>query len=213
MVLIPSSSEIKPLALHPEPSAYYGLLTDPVGQYGQAPYGASVAFTLRGSPLFVEKAHILFDNFGGEIINGPKDGSRPRWRESRPVVLRSTPNPEVWFFCMPPVRVKIALKTYFYCNIYRTKGIITPILDEDGDKIDSMCSNEDEMDMEAAVLAETFYHYEIPIDYGALPEYYGGGRPGPEHDLMEAASEDEDDYCVRPEHYTLAADQSNLQKS
>lgn len=214
VLLAPASPPIvEPLAVAPDPSAYYGLLTDPVGRYGRAPYGAAMAFTLRGSPLFVEKAHTLFDSFGGEIINGPKDGSRPRWRESRPVVLRSTPNPEVWFFCMPPARVKIALKTYFYCQIYRAKGIITPILDEDGDRIDSTCSNEGEIDREAAVLAETFYRHEIYIDYAALPEYYGGGRPAPEHDLMEAASEDEEGQDVRPECYTAAADRSGLQKA
>jgi len=180
------------LSVRPQPEAYYGLLTNPSGAYGRAPYGASIAYTLRGNEQFIQLAHTLFDNFGGEVINGPRDGTGKRWLENRPVVLRSTPNPTAWFFCMPEERFRLALRTYLYCQMYRHHAKIQVVVDEDGDRVDSICLNEAELEREAAVLADTFYHYEVRPDYGALPEYRKAEMDDFHHDIVSGAGHDVD---------------------
>jgi hypothetical protein len=149
-------------------TAFYGLLTDPVGAYGKAQYGASTAFTLRGDAEFLRKAQNLFDSFGGETENGPPDDRR---LEYRPISFRRGNDTNCLFFCMPPARYLKALTLYFRGQLVHYKGVWKVHRDKDGEYLGQDLLNEPQLEGEAESLAQSFYHHEISLDYRAIPEY------------------------------------------
>lgn len=156
------------------PEAYYGLLTDPPGQYGTAKYGASTAFTLRGSEAFLTKAQNLFDSFGGgsEVISAK--GYGPRRVEHRPTVYRQGNDEGSLFFCMAPKRFKRAIYLYLYGRLIWTKGDWKRDYDEEGNYQGSECLNEKELEKEAEQLTQSFMTHKLALDYRAIPEYAPG---------------------------------------
>jgi hypothetical protein len=150
-------------------SAYYGLLDSPAGTYGRAHHGASLAFTLRGSEDFLEKASNLFDSFGGEIINGPLDGERHH--ESRPVVFHAGTAPHILYFCMPQERYLKSLFLYLYNRLVRAKGVWQRNVDPEGDFLSKDLLNEAALEAEAQELVTSFWHHEVSTDYAAIPRY------------------------------------------
>lgn len=156
---------VRPYEEKPSQDSYYGLLTNPPGVYGKTAYGSSTAITLRGSQLFRDKAYNLFASFGSECLryNQRKDTFRSETREPS---RRQGDEPNSEFFCMPPYRVKNALRLYFYGQICAARALVQVILDKrDREVLDTMYINEAEMMEEATRLAESFYWYEILPDY------------------------------------------------
>ncbi len=143
---------IAPHETPPLLESYFGLLTDPIGRYGRAAYGNTTAFTLRGCSLFRKKSYNLFCTFSGNFGD-------------REPILRNGDLPDSQFFCLPPYRVKTALRRYFYSKLYSCQAIVEPVFDDDREIIDSQCFNESELMYEAAKLAESFYFYEITPDH------------------------------------------------
>lgn len=156
----------------PPPEAYYGLLTDPPGQYGTCKYGASVAFTLRGSEAFLTKAKNLFDSFGGgrEIISS-NNGLKPRRIDHRPTVYRQGNDEGSLFFCIAPKRFKRAIYLYLYGRLIWAKGDWKRDYDEEGNYQGSECLNEKDLEKEAEQLTQSFMTHKLNLDYRAIPEY------------------------------------------
>ncbi len=143
-------------------SNYYGLF-DPIGQYGLVDYAATQAVTLTGSKLFRDRAFNLFASFGGE-------SNRGGWVENRPPVLRASDRPDTQWFCLPRARIHTALRLFLYGQLYPIKGLIQPVLDEEGDQIDSICTNEDALMEESSNLATQFMTEQMVWDYSAIPQ-------------------------------------------
>lgn len=152
------------------PEAFLGLLTSPEGSYGRAHHGSSIAFTLRGSETFLERAQNLFDSFGGETENGPLDQRR---LEYRPVTFRQ--GNECLYFCMPPERYERAVRTFLYGQLVKAKAVWELIVDdsdpEDPITTDRVLLNEGDLEMEAAALASSFMAHEVNPDYRGIPDY------------------------------------------
>jgi hypothetical protein len=166
----PYYTVVQPYFPPPSPESYFGLLTDPVGQYGRAAYGSTTAFTLRGSPLFISRAYNLFASFGGETLK-PETGAKDTRTETREPVLRKGDEPNSAFFCMPPYRARNALRIYLYCQLYKRYAIIQTVLDNDRELVDTICTNEEELNHDAMRLSESFYYYEILPDHRTIASY------------------------------------------
>lgn len=188
------SSDGIPAIPRPEPSAYYGLLTNPPGRYGLVPFGKTMAVTLRGEPLFIRRASNLFCSFGGESwhSNG-RGGVR---RESREPAIYPGEIPDSAFFCMPENRIKTALRLYLYTQMYAAapKRIIR---DADGDIVDIECAETTEnLDHRAEQLAAAFIAYEMEADYAVIECYHQSSAIVAEHRILEQANAGEDDEQV-----------------
>ena len=155
----------------PPPEAYYGLLTDPPGQYGTCKYGASIAFTLRGNEAFLARARNLFDSFGGGSEFISSNGSGPRRVEHRPTVYRQGNDKDSLFFCMSPKRFKRAIYLYLYGQLIWAKGDWKSDYDEEGNYQGSECLNEEALEKEAEQLTQSFMTHKLNLDYRAIPEY------------------------------------------
>lgn len=185
------------------PDLYYGLLSNPPGQYGRATHGASTAFTLRGSHEFLTKAQNLFDSFGGEIENGPLDGSRPRYQERREVIFRAGNNRDSLYFCMAPERARRVLTTYLYAQLVHAKGQWRDRVDDEGDFIERECLNEGALETEAQELATSFYEHEIGLDYRAIPEYVPtAGLVEHGHTLSLGSDDAESSLTINPTYHS-----------
>ena len=174
----PIYTVIQPYSPAPAPESYFGLLTDPVGQYGRAAYGSTTAFTLRGSPLFISRAYNLFASFGGESFRRER-GDKGTRTETREPILRRGEEPNSMFFCMPPHRIRNALRLYFYAQLYKRRALVQVVIDSDGDFADSICVNEEEIMCEASRLAESFYYYEILPDHRTIGSWTNNSSDQP----------------------------------
>jgi hypothetical protein len=172
----------QPYAIRPEPAAYHGLLTDPVGRYGRVPYGACVAVTLRGCPTFLRRAENLFSSYGGDSYH--PDGRGGWRREMREPVFHDGDDPGTRFFCLPEGRVKAALRIWLYGQLCRTKAIRDYIRDAEGDVLETIYLNETALMVEAAQLAESFWAYEMRPDYAVLADRC---LPESHHQVLEYA--------------------------
>jgi len=160
---------VAPLVNPPPPEAYYGLLTDPPGEYGRCIHGSCKAITLRGSPEFIERASNLFSSFGGESQYPTLQGE---WRrQAREPLFHAGRHLNTAYFCMPVERAKTAVRLYLFAQLYKAKAVRQSILDEEGDSVGHICLNETDLEVEAAVLTETFWHHEVGPDYGVIPDY------------------------------------------
>jgi len=147
------------------PDAYYGLLTDPVGRYGKASWGASNVITLRGSAQFIAQASNLFSSFAPPArLNTPDRNS---------VTVHKSDHPDCAFFCMSLARARKALETYFYCQLAKAKAVRVWTYDTDGDVIGVTNANEGALELEAQHLAQSFMEHYLPTDYAAIPAEYG----------------------------------------
>lgn len=167
------------------PEAYYGLLTNPPGQYGRAKHGASTAFTLRGDRVFLDKAQNLFESFSGDTENGPLDGSAPRWREHRAITFREGNDKGSLFFCLSKDRFRKAISLYLYGQLVHFKGVWKEERDEeDGSFLGAECTNEGDLEIEADSLTTSFCANEVNPDYRAIPDYANTGGL-PEHEYHD----------------------------
>lgn len=162
----------------PATDPYYGLLIDPKGYYGLTSYGNTHAVTLTGSPLFQERGYNLFTSFGGETAGENE-------LESRVPPLHNSIRPDTVWFCMPKARVLMAIQLYFYTKLWTAKGECQDVRDEEGDFIETVCSNEDALMAEASELAAQFVALEMTPDSAALPKSDIGNRYVPrEHGVV-----------------------------
>ena len=112
----------------PKPEDYYGLLTNPPGRYGCMKDGMTFAITLRGSEEFAHRASNLFSSFVGDRISGRGPTTV---HYSTQVNVREGYDTDTWLFCMPISRLRIALRTYFYTQLYKAKVVWREIRDEE----------------------------------------------------------------------------------
>lgn len=145
------------------PDPYYGLLTNPPGQYGRIKSGHTAAVTLTGSPEFRARAYDLFASFGGEV-------KRAEWTESRLPIIRKADRPDTDWFYLPLPRIEGAVRLYLYGQLWRAKGVKRVVLDEEGDYVETVCDNEDALWEEAGALAARFVAEEMVSDWGAIPD-------------------------------------------
>ena len=149
------------------PEAYYGLLTDPEGTYQQGVYGDTIAFILKGSDEFRRRAINLFSSFDIGITRQSQQSREYTYHTN--LSVHPGREPDSCFFCLPTHRARAALTLYFYTQLYKDKGVKKYIKDNDGDLIDIVLENEDELNREADLLAQSFISHYIPVHYGNLP--------------------------------------------
>jgi hypothetical protein len=142
---------------------YYGLLSNPPGQYGRVKSGHTAAVTLTGSPEFRTRAYNLFASFGGET-------RRVEWVESRLPIVRKADRPDTDWFYLPLPRIEGALRLYFYGQLWQAKGVKRVVVDEDGDYVETICDNEAELWDEAGTMAARFVTEEMRSDWDAIPD-------------------------------------------
>jgi hypothetical protein len=147
------------------PESYYGLLTDPVGRYGKASWGASNVITLRGSDQFITQATNLFSSFAPPARLNTPDGNS--------ISVHRSDGPDCAFFCMSLARARKALETYFYCQLAKTKAARVWLHDTDGNVTGVTNANEGALEIEAQHLARSFITHYLPTDYAAIPAEYG----------------------------------------
>ena len=126
---------------------------------------------MRGNEDFIVKAQNLFENLGGDVENGPLDGSSPRWREHRAITFRQGNDKGSVFFCLPVKRFHKAINLYLYGQLVLAKGVWQEKRDEEGSFLGTECLNEGELEREAETLALSFYENEVGLDYRSIPEY------------------------------------------
>lgn len=153
---------------------YYGLLTNPPGEYGLATYGNTQAVILVGSPEFRERGYNLFASMGGEV-------KHLEYVESRLPILRPSDRLNTSWFCLPFARIEGALRLYFYGQLYGAKGVKRDLVDEEGDFMESVCDNEETLWEEAAQLACDFIVQHMRGQPGAIPELHPFRYHVPEH--------------------------------
>lgn len=133
---IPSS-----LSLPPDP--FFGLTTEPPGEWRVVPHGPDLALLLKGDDPFLDRAIVMLSTF-----DQPAPGHRLRYERVFEGVIRVFTS---------EARMIALLKRFFYCQVYRVKAMTEPILDDDGDVVDTNLLNEADLVAETDRLASAFY--------------------------------------------------------
>lgn len=139
------------------------LLNQPPGRYGLSSYGQTTAVVLTGGEEFRRKGYNLFVSMGGEAAR-EVESSTPL-----PPIHRADDRPDGIFFCLPVVRIRLALALYFNAHLIRANT--RDLLDEEGDFIEVVCDNESALWEEAQQLACDFVVNHMRPDSSALPTY------------------------------------------
>lgn len=160
----------------PEPTAYYGLLTNPPGRYSMVPHKDTTAVTFRGSESFIATASTLFCSFGGEVKRITKQGTS-RFERREPVVHRGMA-PDTAYLYMPKHRIEMVLRSYLYGQLCATKAQRHLVRDDEGDIIEIEYLNEEALAQEATQLALAFMAFEMEGDYGVVEASWGGTGGG-----------------------------------
>lgn len=177
----------------PTPEQYYGLLLDPPGQYGCMRYGSTIALTLRGTEEFARRASNLFSSFGGEGVR--RYGSTTHTYTAH-VKVREGYDADTWLVCVAPDRIRLSLRLYLYGQLMRTKAPWRDIVDSEGDFVESILDNEEQVTLalmkEATRLADSFIAYEIVTDYSVegLDTIMGAASDSDEYRLSQPQTPD-----------------------
>lgn len=168
---------------------YFGLLTQPPGEWGIIAYGSAQMLIIKGSSDFRERSLIFLSNY----IGGVKQ--RKGWMPDDRADVDGLLITEGVNYAMVPLskaRLTQALTTWFYGRIYQRKHDSTPVFgpfdEETGEApiIRWDLHNEEAMTQEAAALAAAFYesidgtslgcrfdsHSATPEDWDALGSAY-----------------------------------------
>lgn len=146
----PSLSLAAHAAIPAHDDPFYGLLTSPPGQWGLVWYGSDKGLVMRGDEVFLTRSLNLLSSYcsGGAAGRGHlHPGLLVKDRDQSGAI-------------MVPVseeRLKGGLTLWFYGQLYPSRRLLTEVLDEDGDVVESSCTNEEAMLREATNLAAAFY--------------------------------------------------------
>lgn len=132
-----------PPVLSLPPDAFFGLTTNPPGEWRIVPHGPQLALLLKGDDAFLDKAIVMLSTF-----DQPAPGHRLRYERLFEGVIR---------VFTTETRMISLLKRFFYCQVYRVKAMTEPVLGEDGEVVDTELLNEADLNAETDRVANAFY--------------------------------------------------------
>ena len=144
---------------------FFGLLTDPPGNWGLVAHGLDKTLVLQGTEAFLTKAlNFLHSYATGRLEDDPK---------SRDIELRFAPPDEAnrVLVTISEARLRRALRLWFYGQLFHLRADTRPVVDEEGDVVDYVLTNDAAIETEAGSLTEAFVSH---IDGCALGAHIGG---------------------------------------
>jgi hypothetical protein len=129
---------------------YFGLLSNPPGKWGMVAHGLDKTLVLQGDWPFLDKALNFLRSYAtGRMEDDPR---------SKDIELTVTSPDEAKrvMVTISLARLTRALRLWFYGQLFPTRANMKPVLDEEGEVVDYLLTNDKAIETEAASLAQSF---------------------------------------------------------